>query len=294
MKIRSLLPILLISASSSWGGSIFLTGHDPDFHAELGGNFVGAQHINQRAIAFIQDPGFNPYVGSAPKFLFVESNIPTPGGHVPGVHGIVDAGFVLGADFDQVNASGLNAALDLLGTSYSAIVVASDFGGLLTSAELSILNARSGDIINFLNNGGGLYAMAQSNGGAGLTGATPKFGFLPFIVSSTAFNQSEVSNTLTPFGLSLGLLNTDINGNFSHNIFTSTGGMNIVDLDSNGNILSLAVRSRIDEGGVVGGVPEPSTFGLFGFGSLALLWAVRRRDRRGGVLESEGSSRDTQ
>jgi hypothetical protein len=34
---------------------------------------------------------------------------------------------------------------------------------------------------------------------------------------------------LTAAGLSLGLTNSDINGNFSHNIFTATGGMNIVD-----------------------------------------------------------------
>ena len=38
------------------GPWIFLTGHDPDFHAFVGGNAAGAQHINQRAIDFIMDP----------------------------------------------------------------------------------------------------------------------------------------------------------------------------------------------------------------------------------------------
>ena len=33
-----------------WGGSIFLTGHDPDFHAFVGGNSTGAAHINQIAM----------------------------------------------------------------------------------------------------------------------------------------------------------------------------------------------------------------------------------------------------
>jgi hypothetical protein len=47
--------------------------------------------------------------------------------------------------------------------------VASDFGGILTQAELNILNADSSNIINFPNSGGGLYAMAEHNSGAGLT-----------------------------------------------------------------------------------------------------------------------------
>ena len=95
---------------------------------------------------------------------------------------------------------------------------------MLTQAELDILDSRSNDIISFLNAGGGLYAMAESNNGAGLTPKGGRFGFLPFIVSSTSFDQSESGDTLTPFGTGLGLTTTDINGNFSHNIFTSTGG----------------------------------------------------------------------
>ena len=75
------------------------------------------------------------------------------------------------------------------------------------------------------------------------------------------------------FGASLGLTNSDINGNFSHNIFTGTGGMSAVDLDAQGRILSLATRSRVTDTGVV---PEPATYGMFGLG-LASLWAIRRK-----------------
>ena len=100
--------------------------------------------------------------------------------------------------------------------------MASDFGGVLTQAELNILNARSADIITLLNAGGGLYAMAESNGGAHLTPSGGHYGFLPFIVSSTAFDAAEVANVVTPFGLTLGLVNSDVNGNFSHNYFSST------------------------------------------------------------------------
>jgi hypothetical protein len=77
----------------------------------LGGNSSGAQHIIQRAIDFIQAPAFNPFVATAPKFLFVESNIPVPGGHDNGVNAIIDAGYAQGTDFDKVDAGGLTAAL---------------------------------------------------------------------------------------------------------------------------------------------------------------------------------------
>ncbi len=42
-------------------GAIFLTGHDPDFHASLGGNLTGARDINTTAINFITNPAFNTF-----------------------------------------------------------------------------------------------------------------------------------------------------------------------------------------------------------------------------------------
>ena len=47
--------VAFTTAESQAAGSIFITGHDPDFHASLGGNALGAQRINQVAISFIQD-----------------------------------------------------------------------------------------------------------------------------------------------------------------------------------------------------------------------------------------------
>lgn len=278
---RLLVALLLWSATSiSWAGSIFLTGHDPDFHALVGGNSLGAQHINQSAINFILDSAFNPFVATAPKFIVVQSHIPIPGGHVDGRLGIAASGYVEGVDFDVHDASTLNAALNGLGTLYSGIVVASDFGGLLTQAELDILNARSTDIINFLNAGGGLYAMAESNNGAHLTPAGGRFGFLPFVVTGTSLDQSETGFTVTAFGAALGLTAADINGNASHNFFPSTFGMNVVDLDAQGNIMSLASRALVTPGGV-GDVPEPSTYlmAAMGIGMIALAKYRRRRIR---------------
>ncbi len=78
------------------------------------------------------------------------------------------------------------------------------------------------------------------------------FGFLPFLLSSAVAEQFESGNTLTAAGLALGL--TNANGNFSHNIFTSRGGMNVVATNPNGAVLSLDFRGDIGSGGVT---PEP-------------------------------------
>lgn len=135
MLQRLLLSLTVVVASilwpaSSWAGSIFLTGHDPDFHATIGGNALGAQHINQAAINFVTDPLFNPFTaGGINKFLFVESTGSPPVGHTVGALGLVASGFTVGTGFDIVNASTLNAALNNLGTTYNAIVVASDLAG---------------------------------------------------------------------------------------------------------------------------------------------------------------------
>jgi PEP-CTERM motif len=270
----AVLATLLVGAVRAEAGAIFLTGHDPDFHAVLGGNTTGARAINTTAIEYIMDPLFNPY-GSLP-FIFVESNLPPPGGHTFGEAGIVVSGYTTGVDYVNHDALTLNTALNGLGTLYGGIVVASDFGGDLRQAELDILNARSADIISFLNSGGGLYAMAESNNGAGLTPGGGHFGFLPFIVTSTGFDQSEVGITVTAFGASLGLTNADVNGNASHNIFTGTGGMQVVDRDQFGNILTLATRSVIDNGGVVSTVPEPATLLLLGSGLAGMVHRRRR------------------
>lgn len=241
----------ITARSEARPGSVFLTGHDPDFHALLGGNAIGAQNINTTAISFVTDPMFNPYsAGGATKFLYVQSSIAPPGGHTDGKQGIIASGYTEGLDFDHHDASTLGAALDQLGTTYSAIVVASDFGGILTQAELDILNARAPDIFGFVNSGGGLYAMSEGNNGAGLTPNGGWFGFVPTVVAAANLNQSEVGFTVSAFGASLGLTDNDVNGNASHNIFTQAGFMQPVDFDSAGNIMSLAGRVDIPAPGV--------------------------------------------
>ncbi len=280
-KVANLLlsvTVVMLIVIGTWSGpvlagSIVLTGHDPDFHAVFGE--AGEITFNQSAIQFVMDPAFNSFkAGGVNKFLFVESQISPPGGHVDGLGGLTNSGYTLGIDFDMATAVTLNAALTQLGTTYSALVVASDFGGILTQAELDILNARSPDIISFLNAGGGLYAMAESNTGAGLTPGGGQFGFLPFATTSTAIGYCGPIS-VTPFGASLGF--TSFNTCADHNFFTGTFGLSIVDtIPGTGQIISLAGRGVTTTGGV-SAVPEPSSMLLLGSGFVGLIWLRRKR-----------------
>lgn len=158
-------------------------------------------------------------------------------------------------------------------------MIASDFGGILRQTELGVLNSHSADIIAFLNKGGGLYAMAEGNNGAGLTPNGSWFGYLPLVATSTDKNQSEVGNTLTAFGASIGLTTSDVSGNASHNVFGGTFGLSIVDQDPAGSILSLAGRGSVDNGGV--GMPEPASLGVLAQGPAAFGLARRRAAQAG-------------
>jgi hypothetical protein len=227
-------------------GGVFVTGHDPDFHAFQGGNQPGAQHIIQRGVAYVT------HDKPQPRLLLITDRVDPGGGYSDPSAGVVAAGF---STFDMADCgSGTSGTLDLNSVdfaAYDALVVASDFGGWLRQCELDILIARKSELVAYINGGGGLVAFAESgNSSFGLT-MHDQFGFLPFLATSAALNQTEIGNTVTAEGAALGLTDADVNGNASHNIFTATGGMDVIDVDATSEILSLATRKAIGNVGVL-------------------------------------------
>lgn len=264
----TLAAAFLIPAASVSAGPIFITGHDPDFHSQpsagLGGNLL------REGLRFVTNGTYDD--GALTKFLWVESRpVSVPSGHLRGEDGLFSIGLTLGVNYDRVNAAEL-ASVNF--GNYTAIAIASAFGGLLSRAELDGLILRSADIAAFVNAGGGLFASAECDDcGADLLGSNPDlFGYLPVDVTSIGANPPF---TVTAYGsLTHGLTNADMNDP-THNSFGLTGGLNVVDVDALGNATTLSGNVRIEDGGFTP-IPEPATGALFGAALLGLA-AMRRR-----------------
>ena len=119
---------------------------------------------------------------------------PRTSGHRVGEFGLASIGLTLGTNFGWVDATGL-ATVDF--SNYSAIAVASDFGGMLTKDEINALIARSSDIASFVNNGSGLFAAVECGPGnvncnSDLVDTpTNLFGFVPVNVATASTTSPD-------------------------------------------------------------------------------------------------------
>ena len=271
-SVLILATTLAAMASGAYAGPVFLTGHDPDFHAQ--GQLSGQNELRV-ALKFVTN---NTYNGGVIKFLFVESDISPPGGHLIGEGGLTAIGLTEGVHYDEVDAAGLAALPNF--NAYSAIVVASDYGGLLTDAEITGLTARKAEIASFVNAGHGLAAFSEC--GVGFPACqsdlvlptTPLYGFVPIGVSAA---PTTAPYTVTPYGASLGLTNADVSDCCTHNSFPSAFGLNVVDFDQAGIPTTLAGNVKITQGGFA---PEPGSWALMLLGFGAVGGRIRRRTRQ--------------
>lgn len=250
-------------------GSVFVTGHDSDWHAQ---GSVGAQHINQAAMSFVWSTGANSYYSAhgIHKFLFVGDDGYQGGDSRTGSPGVLDSGFT-SSQFDIANFANISTLLPKLGTEYSAMWVASS-SGELSQQLLDYLVANKSLIANFVNSGGGIYAGAEGQYGI----SSNSYAYIPGIDSSSALGQGEGGITVTPYGASLGLVNSDVNSNFSHNVFLKPDGLNVVDTDGVGNIISLAGRGTFG-GGTINPTPSPGAAISMLIGTVGA--AIRRRKK---------------
>ena len=96
MRMRGVVLVALLvgffgAASSAQAGAIFVSGHDADFHALVGGNSLGAQNIINRALDFVRD-------GNTAPILYLQSNTLNIGlgDHVDSEQGLIASGYTAG------------------------------------------------------------------------------------------------------------------------------------------------------------------------------------------------------
>ena len=272
---------MALCATALLGGvaeaSLFVTGHDADYHAGRGKNAAGARHLLQRAVAYVTSGK------ASPKLLLVTSVRAPDGEHYDPRFGLRWAGFGLfdvatadkaalaaaaaaqragqaaGGPVTRAHKGGTiveGATLDLRTVSfddYDAVVIASDFGGWLRQEELDVLNARAGELLAVTSSPGrGLVVLPQSGRpGSGTTDGTrhDRYGFLPFLSGEPVKNRPEDAVRLTPAGLAAGLAPEDVVGNTYHVVFKQSGGLDVLDVDGADRAVTLANRGGFgDEG----------------------------------------------
>ncbi len=268
------LAMALGCAGEAAAGSIYLTGHDVDFHS-------GQNNYDTLILNYLRGAGTASEIAAADYDIFV---LRGAGGSVDtsfGAFGTVTTSFV-SAFAGATGAADLTTAL----TGKEVVVIAShtSCGGCsISNADADVLESLSSVFTTFFNAGGDIYA----NSGAM---DTTYYQFLPpSAVASGMSISGSTGFSATAAGLALGIQNNMINGFPTHNRFSAyDSDFTVFEVRSvaggDDEVISIGLRDAriIDDDGIVtddgtdGDVPEPVTLSLLAMG-LAAAYAGRRR-----------------
>jgi hypothetical protein len=229
LGVAVLVCLLALPVSAAFAGRVLVTGHDTDLHC--GEQKADQCHFFKVATDYVRN-------GSTKPVLVLD---PNPAASNDVANSLINAYNPDGTNPGAVPPSVLMdpksaefASVPITTDLYSAIIVASDItcGGcdlntFDATPDSDAITARSGDIANFFNAGGGIFANAGADHGNGnpADGPDTYYNFIPLPVGGV-----EVTSpfTLTDAGKTLGLedsfhgvgTSNDINCCPTHNSFT--------------------------------------------------------------------------